>query len=80
VVGAVGIEPTTLSLSYREIGIKIPGCARGDASITFVARIVRWVVTWFPRCLFAPARGGNLRRIWPKADHEVRDSDVRFWG
>ena len=71
-VGAVGIEPTTLSLSYREIGIKIPGCARGDALITFVARIVRRVVTSFPRCLFAPAMGGIFAEFAPMPC-------VRFW-
>jgi predicted membrane metal-binding protein len=86
VVGAVGIEPYDLSLSRD--WHQNSGCARGDALITFVARNVRRVVTSFPRCLFAPARGGIFAefaasardRCWHKADIPVTLSKVRFRG
>jgi hypothetical protein len=56
--------------------------------ITFVARNVRRVVTSFPRCLFAPARGGIFAefaasahdRYWHKADITIVLSHVRFRG
>jgi hypothetical protein len=56
--------------------------------ITFVARNVRRVVTSFPRCLFAPARGGIFAefaampyvRFWHKADITIVLTNVAFGG
>ena len=78
-MGAVGIEPTTSPVSRD--WHQNSGCARSDALITFVARIRR-VVTSFPRCLFALARGGIFDEFaaMPDADLVKRQLLCRLLG